>query len=302
MRGQVLIIEDDEWAAALLAKVLKDAGFEVDIAEGARQGFARACELKPDCIVCDVALSDIDGFWVARRVRTEPTEVSTTPFLFLTGVDDKDSRLQGFNVGADAYMVKPFVADEVIAQVRALIDMASRLRESRDSIVSGPMSSPEAPAVSGDVSQMSIATLLTVFEMERRTGRLKVREPGGTVASFEVSEGMLTRALLDAAETKAVEVLREAMRWADGEFWFRQVAIDGEPQGALSALLLEAMRLEDEEDGRQPGTRGQLARRRSQAPAPLKRPPSVKLPLRAPPPPRIVGPTAPKPPRPKGKG
>src|SRR5262249_11537824 len=76
-KGRVLIIEADEWLAVLLRKFLVDAGFEVEVANAARQGFDKARELTPDCILCDVNLPDIDGFWVARRVRTEPSVVAT---------------------------------------------------------------------------------------------------------------------------------------------------------------------------------------------------------------------------------
>jgi len=119
-RGRVLIIEQEEWEAALLTRFLSEAGYEVHVAGEARAGFDKVRELQPDCILCNVNLPDIDGFWVARRVRTEPTRVATTPFLFLTEADDAESRLQGLNVGADLYLTKPFRNDEVVAQVGAV--------------------------------------------------------------------------------------------------------------------------------------------------------------------------------------
>src|SRR4051812_15924091 len=106
-KGRVLVIEDDEWVSRLLASCLEEHDFEVTIASAAKSGFAQACALEPDCIVCDVTLPDEDGYWVARRVRTEPSSVATTPFLFLTAMDDEQSRLEGFHVGADVYMTKP---------------------------------------------------------------------------------------------------------------------------------------------------------------------------------------------------
>jgi two-component system OmpR family response regulator len=135
-RGRVLIIEADEWESALLATFLGDAGYEVHVAAEAREGFDKVRELMPDCILCDVSLPDIDGFWVARRVRTESSRVATTPFLFLTEADDVEARLQGLHVGADLYLTKPLRNDEVVAQVGALIDMANRLRKTRDSMAS----------------------------------------------------------------------------------------------------------------------------------------------------------------------
>jgi DNA-binding response OmpR family regulator len=245
-RGDVLLIEDDEWESALLAKALRDAGFDVTVAKEARGGFEEACDLLPDCIICDIDLPDIDGFWVARRIRTEPGEVAGTPFLFLTGNDDRDVRLQGFNVGADVYMTKPFRNAEVIAQVTALVEMKRRLQVQRDSF--GPASTPQAPVLKGDLAQLSVASLLTMIDMERRTGRLKVRTTGGKTATFDIGGGAIVRSSIDAQDRPAIEALREVLRWKEGRAWFR--ALEGSPASAeapsIGAVLIEAIRLEDE--------------------------------------------------------
>ena len=248
--GRVLIIEQEEWEATLLARFLSEAGYEVHLAGEARAGFEKVRELQPDCILCSVNLPDIDGFWVARRVRTEPTRVATTPFLFLTEADDAESRLQGLNVGADLYLTKPFRNEEVVAQVGALIDMANRLRKQREAFSSdGPASSVAGAAFSGDVAQMSVATVLTLLELERRTGRLKVRGEGGKVALLELTEGQFSSGTLDEKPWNSTDLLREVLRWKKGSFSFRgsQGAVsDSGEQQKIGGLLLEAMRLEDE--------------------------------------------------------
>lgn len=249
-RGRVLIIEHEEWESALLGRFLGEAGFEVHVATEARAGFDKVRELQPDCILCNVQLPDIDGFWVARRVRTEPTRVATTPFLFLTDADDQESRLQGLNVGADLYLTKPFRNEEVVAQVGALIDMANRLRQQRDSFSSeGPASSLAGAAFSGDVAQMSIATVLTLLELERRSGRLKVRGEGNHVAMLDLSEGKFAGGTMDDKPCSSTDLLREVLRWKKGSFSFRgsqATASDSGEQQKIGGLLLEAMRLEDE--------------------------------------------------------
>ena len=248
-RGRVLIIEQEEWEATLLSRFLGDAGFEVHVAGEARAGFDKVRELQPDCILCGVNLPDIDGFWVARRVRTEPSRVATTPFLFLTEADDTESRLQGLNVGADLYLTKPFRNDEVVAQVGALIDMANRLRQQRDSFSSeGPASSLVGAAFTGDLAQMSVATVLTLLELERRSGQLKVRGEGG-VALLDLTEGKFAAGSLDDKPWSSTELLREVLRWKKGSFSFRGsqgTVTDSGEQQKIGGLLLEAMRLEDE--------------------------------------------------------
>jgi two-component system, OmpR family, response regulator len=242
---RVLIIESDEWESALLQRVLVEAGYGVEIAATAREGFARAQAWLPDCIVCDLALPDIDGLWVARMVRLDPHPLSSTPFLFLANDHDKDSRLQGFNVGADMFLTKPYGVEEVVAQVGALISMAHRM-EMRESF--GPMSSSLPPAMRGDVGQIDISTVLTLFEMERRTGFLKVRTVGGQTVSFELLEGMLERATLDGEPAEPTVLFRKVFGWKDGRFWFRAAPIQrgDKPASAIGPLLLEAMRLMDE--------------------------------------------------------
>lgn len=247
-KGRILIIEQDEWESTLLSKFLGEAGYEVHVATEARAGFDKVRQLQPDCILCDVNLPDIDGFWVARRVRTEPTLVATAPFLFLTDADDTESRLQGLNVGADIYLTRPFRDEEVVAQVGALIDMANRLRAQRESFSSeGPISAVGA-AFQGDIAQMSVATVLTLLDLERRSGHLKVRSDSGKVGVLELNEGALAGATLDGTAHDATLLLREILRWKKGSFSFRgaDVPLPSGPRQTIGGLLIEAMRQEDE--------------------------------------------------------
>lgn len=244
-----MIIEQDEWESTLLAKFLGEAGYEVHVAAEARAGFDMVRTLLPDCILCDVNLPDIDGFWVARRVRTEASPVATAPFLFLTNAEDTESRLQGLNVGADIYLTRPFHDEEVVAQVGALIEMANRLRKQHESFTSeGPISGPGA-AFTGDIAQMSVATVLTLLELERRSGHLKVRSDSGKIAILEVEHGSLAGALLDDQPVDSTALLRETLRWKKGSFTFRSAAVSSSsapPRQSIGGLLIEAMRLEDE--------------------------------------------------------
>lgn len=246
-RGRVVIIESDEWTATLLAKFLRDGGFQVDLAEGARAGFDKVRALRPDCILCAVNLPDIDGFWVARRVRAEGPPVSTTPFLFVTEAEDGQSRLQGLNVGADFFLNKPFRAEETVAQVGAVIGMARRFREEAAREASVPPSSPEPIAFQGDVAEVSVSTVLTVLELERRTGKLTVKAGTGSTALIQVADGAFASLALDGRTQKSTELLREVLKWKRGTFHFRNAPVPVvRPRKSMSELLLEAMRLDDE--------------------------------------------------------
>ncbi len=246
VKGRVLIIEQDEWAAALLAKFLFEAGYQVHCESEARGGFDRVRELQPDCILCGVDLPDIDGFWVARRVRAEPGRVGATPFLFLMDEDDAQGRLQGLHVGADLLLTRPYRNEEVVAQVGALIEMAHRIVTHSLPPSEAPPSSATPTALRGDLAQVSLATVLTLLELERRSGRLKVRGPAAQSVALELSEGAFLRVTDARGTLEPLGAVREVLDWKTGTFLFRpsQVA-PGDPI-SLSGLLLEALRLYDE--------------------------------------------------------
>lgn len=246
-RGLVLVIEDDESVSGQLAVAIREADYEVIVCSTAKVGLETACELKPDCIVCDVDLPDSDGYSVARTVRTHPSRVSVAPFLFLAPLDDEKSRLEGFHVGADVYMTKPFRVEDVVAQVDALVQMAARLRQRRDSMLSMPPGAQQS-AIEGDLGQMSIATVLTVLEMERRTGIFEVVSKKRR-AQLELAKGCVVKGTVGGTHVSALTALRAMLTWNVGRFSFTPAPSVGEaPQShkSIGAFLIEALRLEDE--------------------------------------------------------
>jgi two-component system, OmpR family, response regulator len=243
--GLVLVIEDDEWVSRLLSAAIRDAGYDVVVCGTAKAGLDTACAVEPDCIICDVDLPDHDGYHVARNVRTQPSRVAVTPFLFLSGLDDQESRLEGFHVGADVYMTKPFRVDEVVAQVGALVQMAARLRARRDSFLSIPAA--EGSAIEGDLGQMSIATVLTVLEMERRTGTFEVISKKRR-AQLDIAAGFIVQGTVGGTEVSPLAALRTMLGWNVGRFSFAPLPGRDPPtaQKSIGAFLIEAVRLEDE--------------------------------------------------------
>jgi two-component system OmpR family response regulator len=247
----VLIIDGDEWVATVLAKLLRERGHAVHVELEAKKGFERACALLPDCIVCNVELPDLDGYWVARRVRTEGSRVSRTPFVFLTNTADKKSRLQGLHVGADSYLQRPFTNEEVVAQVEALIEMVARLRES--DVPAMPLNQPSSRTIGiifkGDIARMSIPTVLTMLEMEHRSGELLIENDHGPAAIFFLDEGACVGARYQNQRALIVETLRHVLEWKQGKFTFmvtEQPPANAEPGLGIAQLLLEAARLNDE--------------------------------------------------------
>jgi DNA-binding response OmpR family regulator len=248
-RGLVLVIEDDEWVSRLLQSAIREAGYDAVVCATAAAGLEAAFGQAPDCIVCDIDLPDSDGYSVARHVRTHASRVSVTPFLFLSGLDDEQSRIEGFHVGADVYITKPFRVDEVVAQIEALVQMATRLRARRDSMLSLPPGGAAGTAIEGDLSQMSIATVLTVLEMERRTGTFEVVSKKRR-AYLDIASGNVIDGTVGGTKVSALAALRTMLAWNVGRFSFVPSALREVPSlggnKTLGAFLIEALRLEDE--------------------------------------------------------
>lgn len=251
-RGEVLIVVADDWMAALLRGHLSHAGFHVQVAGEAREAYRLARTALPECIVCDDELPDIDGFWLIDRVRRDPGPVSAVPILLLTANVDE---VRGADVGADLLLRKPLDNEEVVAQVAALLELARRLKGRRQEYRrdSMPPSLGDKAALRGDISQMSVATVLTVLEMERRTGVLQVEgaRTGETAQSYrlELRDGGVVAAKLGGKELPALDLLRKLLHLERGKFWFATGGQEGpsdRPTENLGMLMLEAARLEDE--------------------------------------------------------
>jgi two-component system copper resistance phosphate regulon response regulator CusR len=114
---RILIVEDEPKTGAYLQQGLNESGYLTDLATNGRDGLHLALEEDYDLVVLDVMLPLMDGWTVLRRLR----EQRTTPVLFLTARDDVADRLEGFQLGADDYLVKPFAFAELLARIKALL-------------------------------------------------------------------------------------------------------------------------------------------------------------------------------------
>ncbi len=248
-RGRVLIVEADEWLTTLVSKFLVDAGYTTQVATTARTGFDEAIASQPICVLCDVILPDIDGYWVTRRIRADKSKSAGTPILLLSQREDHAARLEGLAMGADVFLTPPFRYDEVIAQVDALVGMAARLRARRDSVHTDHPPSGGESALHGDVSQISVPTFLTMLEMERRTGRVRVQWRGKSTVVIELVEGTIVKTLSGGTEKDPLEILRDVVTWKKGKYTFdpKRIELSERPQRRIAMLLLEAIRLNDEQ-------------------------------------------------------
>ncbi|MQA25403.1 MAG: response regulator [Micromonosporaceae bacterium] len=116
--AHLLVVEDDPNILELLGASLRYAGFEVDTATEGAEAVESILRRRPDLVVLDVMLPDMDGFEVARQIRSGGDR---TPVVFLTARDAVDDKIRGLTLGGDDYITKPFSLEEVVARIRAVL-------------------------------------------------------------------------------------------------------------------------------------------------------------------------------------
>jgi DNA-binding response OmpR family regulator len=124
--AKILVVEDDPNLGLLLQEYLTIKGFETDLGHDGDEGLSLFVKGNYDLCIFDVMMPKKDGFTLAKEIRMSDTEV---PIIFLTAKSQKDDTLQGFRIGADDYMTKPFSMEELLARMNAILR-----RKSKDAI------------------------------------------------------------------------------------------------------------------------------------------------------------------------
>jgi len=120
MAERILIVDDDVDTLRLVGLMLQRQGYTISAASNGAQGLTKALEERPNLILLDVMMPDMDGYEVTRRLRSNPATASI-PILMFTAKSQLDDKVTGFEVGADDYLTKPTHPTELQAHVRALL-------------------------------------------------------------------------------------------------------------------------------------------------------------------------------------
>jgi two-component system response regulator MprA len=118
MKAHILVVDDDPRITDLLRRILAYEGYSVAIAVSGSEALRRTLERPPDLMVLDIMLPELSGLEVTRRLRAAG---DTLPILMLTARDTTADLVEGIETGADDYLVKPFVPEELLARVKALL-------------------------------------------------------------------------------------------------------------------------------------------------------------------------------------
>ncbi|MDQ0795094.1 response regulator transcription factor [Streptomyces sp. B1I3] len=177
---RVLVVDDEAPLAELLSMALRYEGWEVRSAGDGAGAVRTARDFRPDAVVLDVMLPDMDGLAVLGRLRRELSDV---PVLFLTARDSVEDRIAGLTAGGDDYVTKPFSLEEVVARLRGLIRRSgtAAVARSESTLVVGDLVLDED---SHEVSRGDVSIHLTATEFELL--RFLMRNPRRVLSKAQI--------------------------------------------------------------------------------------------------------------------
>lgn len=226
MPGKILVVDDELKMVKLVRTYLQAAGFAVLVAYDGQEALTVFRHERPDLVVLDLMLPEIDGLDVARTIR----RASDVPIIMLTARAEEADRLIGLELGADDYVVKPFSPRELVARVRAVLRRASTSRP------------PEAEAVRPQVITAGDLTL----DLKRREARLSGQPVELTTTQFDLltvlaqhpGQVFTRMQLLDAVQGEAFEGYE---RTIDAHIKNLRRALDDDPRAPRYILTVRGV-------------------------------------------------------------
>jgi len=209
----ILIVDDDQYANTLVQFVLSREGYEVETTDNPRGALQMIQKREPDLFIIDVMMPYINGFELAAKLRAEGYD---TPIIFMTAQDGIEAKLQGFNIGADDYICKPFNHQELVARVQAVM---RRIKK----------------------SNMVGNTSIRCGQIELFPGELKVVKPSQAPIILTPTEMHILRILM-ASSGQVV----------DRDQLLSEVWNDGESNSNIVDVYIRRLRLKLEEDADRP--------------------------------------------------
>jgi DNA-binding response OmpR family regulator len=243
---RVLVVDDDAWILRMVTTVLEKRGYEVLTAADGELGFRMALAKQPDLIISDVMMPRMDGWTLVKALRSK-AEFAFTPVIFLTALGGDEDRIKGFRLGADDYLPKPFRFEELDLRVTNALRRRLQLAETTRAEARGARS--DGPGFRGTLDQLGLSSLLTVLEMERKSGVLVLSRPQGQSGRLFLRDGRVVRARIDGQPAPKNEAaIYHMLEWSEGRFDFSalEVDMDDEVKSTTTHLLIEGARLLDE--------------------------------------------------------
>ena len=177
-RETILIIEDEEDIAGLIAHHMGAAGFEVMIAPDGSAAFKAMEKKRPDLILLDLMLPDMDGIEVCRVIKQKET-TRNIPIIMVTAKAEEVDRIVGLELGADDYVVKPFSTRELTLRVKGVLRRLKPVSEGPEALKHGELSlyvDAHEVSVGGEKVELTLTEFRLLAELMENVGRVRSRE------------------------------------------------------------------------------------------------------------------------------
>jgi CheY-like chemotaxis protein len=229
---QLIVVEPSSPLRTRMQRCLEGAGFKVIPCESATGALEASAAWRPDAIVCAATMDAMTGVDLSYAM-SEHSVLSDVP-LILTGDEGDLARLEAFRAGVRDYIPVPFLDEELVIRVHRVL---------------APVAPIANPGLRGNLVDIGLGTLLSLFEFERKSGILLLLRDGELARLF-VSEGKILKVESSAASGAPREKLMRLLDWHVGQFEFSPCAIGGrdELNVSVTAVLLEHARVRDEAD------------------------------------------------------
>ena len=213
MSNKILVIDDHKETLELVTLVLKKQGYRVYTAQSGRAGLNLAIQDKPDLVLLDAMMPDMDGFSVCREIRKHP-KLSTVPVIMLTAKSQADEKWEGFQAGATDYLIKPTNAEELNKRVNTILEN-KQTKEPTTPVVAA---APKAPSSSGTPEH----TVITQSPLSRGQIIAFVGARGGVGTTLSAINMAFTLSLL-----KSTTIVDFDMRQGHIALYLNQKVVDG---------------------------------------------------------------------------
>jgi len=170
----ILIVEDETRLAEILEEYLKREGFKTERAKDGKRALELWRAAQPDLVLLDIMLPVLDGFEVARQIRSE----SSVPIIMLTARDDEVDKILGLGLGADDYVVKPYSPREVVARMKAVLRRSSGMLVQNDKFTVGAIQidlGQYTATCNGQEITLTASELRLLAELAKTPGMVKNR-------------------------------------------------------------------------------------------------------------------------------
>jgi CheY-like chemotaxis protein len=218
---RILVVDDELESILPVTAALTGAGYEVSSAKDGWEGLNQARRTKPDLVLLDVKMPQMDGWTFMKFVRAH-RDLAAIPVIFLTGANSPEDQERGRRLGAEGYLLKPVDPDRLLSEVAAVLDRGGVKSRTASTGGADGGASTGRLRMSGRIDQMGLLSLFSVLAAGERTGTLEVMKgPGGDRGRLLLRRGRIASARVEGLRSASgLDALESLGKWREGAFTF----------------------------------------------------------------------------------